>query len=58
MKTEQNFGISLAIGELLFENKAFILGKTLEIDGLYASGKIVVPLGRQISIYTHEYEFY
>ena len=46
MKTGTNFGISLATVELLLENKAFVLGKTLEIDGLYASGKILVPLGR------------
>ena len=46
MKTGKNFGISLTIEELLFENKAFVLGKTLEVDGLYASGKILVPLGR------------
>ena len=48
MKTEPNFGILLAIGELLFENKAFFLGKTLEIDGFYASGKLLIPLGRYI----------
>ena len=46
MKTEPNFGILLSIGELLLENKALVLGKTLEIDGLYASGKLLIPLGR------------
>ena len=51
MKSEQDYNTSFAIGVLLLENKGLVFGKTLEIDGWYASGKLRIPLGRYIMIF-------
>ena len=51
MKSEQDYNTSFAIGELWLENKGLVFGKTLEIDGWYASGKLRIPLGRYIMIF-------
>ena len=48
MKSEQDFNTSFAIAELLLKNKGLVFGKTLEIDGWYASGKLRIPLGRYV----------
>ena len=42
---EKSFGILLANGDKI-KHSSVVLGKTLEIDGLFISGKIVIPFGR------------
>ena len=48
MQKEDNSGILLTNGED-FRHKAFVFGKTLKSDGRFASGKLLIPLGRYVS---------
>jgi hypothetical protein len=45
MKHGKNCGILLANGEKI-KNNSIVLGKTLELEGIFVSGKVLIPLGR------------
>ena len=47
MKTGRYFGILLAKTEE-YKNKVIVIGKTLEIDGVFVSGKFLIPIGRYV----------
>ena len=45
MNQGKSCGILLANGEKI-KNNCVVLGKTLELQGIFVSGKVLIPLGR------------
>ena len=50
MNQGKSCGILLANGEKI-KNNCVVLGKTLELQGIFVSGKVLIPLGRWVNNY-------